>query len=149
MTSFIHKSKVKQSKVHLPPLSSPPKRREEGGEKLDAADAGGRGGGSLFGPSEVETVTAPKGKRSRAAHVLTQADIDALSPPDDGVDRNFSGLMENLRLYKIPFKQQYAIITMSNYGAKYGPIWVALGELRAARNIRMPGLFLISCLRHK
>ena len=32
---------------------------------------------------------------------MTQEEIDNLQPPSDGTQRNFEGLLENLRSYKI------------------------------------------------
>ena len=48
---------------------------------------------------------------------MTQEEIDNLQPPSDGTQRNFEGLLENLRSYKIPPSEQYAIILKSNFGA--------------------------------
>lgn len=75
----------------------------------------------------------------------TQETIDALLPPADGTVRNFDGLLYNLRSYKIPPAEQYAIIRKSNFGAIGGRIWKGIATLRASGGkIKLPGRYLLS-----
>jgi hypothetical protein len=71
--------------------------------------------------------------------------IDALSPPDDGVQRNFDGLKESLNLFHIPADEQYTIICRSNFGQIGHPMWRGFATLRSAKNgIHLPGRYLLS-----
>ena len=75
----------------------------------------------------------------------TDEDIDGMEPPADGQKRNFHGLKENLRLFKIPVPEQYAIIRKSNYGLIGHPVWKGCMELRSKfSRIHSPSKFLLS-----
>lgn len=89
---------------------------------------------------------APRTKRE-----YTQQDIDAMTPPADGVRRNLDGLRENLRLWRVPPGEQYAIVLKSNFGAIGHPLWQGFYTLRASRGkIRQPGKYLLSlCCRRQ
>lgn len=66
-------------------------------------------------------------------------------PPADGVKRNFRGLLENLRQFRIPPDEQYAIICRSNYGAIGHSVWRGFCVLReSGGKIRLPGRYLLS-----
>lgn len=99
----------------------------------------------------ASTTPSPAAAPSSAAgKVWTQARIDALQPPEDGVPRNFDGLRDNLRLYRIPPAEQYAIISLSNYGAIGGKVWKGLAQLRISNGkIRLPGRFLLSVVNNR
>jgi hypothetical protein len=147
--SIVKNSIEEYRKENLPPQSPHLERMEEG--ELDAADpsAGGGGtadaGGNLLVGGRARTAAHPRGGRE-----WTQADIDALQPPADGVDRNLDGLRENLLLLHVPPAEQYAIIDLSGYGAKGGVVWLALSEMRK-RNWKpnAPGRYLLSLLNKR
>ena len=68
-------------------------------------------------------------------------------PPCDGVQRNFQGLTDNLRLYKVPPSEQYAIILKSNFGAIGNPVWKGFNTIRGSNGkIRLPGHYLLSII---
>lgn len=78
---------------------------------------------------------------------LAQEDVDLLQPPSDGTRRNFEGLVENLRTYKIPPAEQYAIILKSNFGAIGDPVWKGLSVVRDSHGkIKLPGRYLLSVI---
>lgn len=86
---------------------------------------------------------APLKKRK----VLTQEDIDSIQVPEDGTQRNFQGLIENLQLYKVPPSEQYAIILKSNFGAIGNPVWKGIGTIRGSNGkIKLPGHYLLSVI---
>lgn len=77
--------------------------------------------------------------------ILTQEDVDALVPPADGLKRNYSGLLENLRLFGIPPEEQYALIRKSNFGLIGHSVWKGFSTLRSAGGkIKCPGRYLLS-----
>ena len=78
---------------------------------------------------------------------LTQEDIDRMQVPPDGCPRNFSGLLENLRLFRVPPAEQYAILLKSNYGEIGGDIWKGFSVIRGSGGkIKLPGHYLLSVL---
>lgn len=82
---------------------------------------------------------------STEKRLWTQADIDRLQPPDDGLPRNLEGLRLNLREHRIPPAEQRAIILMSNFGVIGHPVWRGFGALRESHGkIRQPGRYLLS-----
>lgn len=87
------------------------------------------------------------GKYLKSRTAVTQEDIDCLQPPCDGVQRNFQGLTDNLRLYKVPPSEQYAIILKSNFGAIGNPVWKGFNTIRGSNGkIRLPGRYLLSII---
>ena len=100
------------------------------------------------GDSGTATGEAPGEDDKRSAHsrhVRTAADIDALAPPADGLKRNYEGLLENLRRFRIPPDEQYAIIRRTNYGVIGHPVWRGFFTLReAGGKIKLPGRYLLS-----
>lgn len=87
------------------------------------------------------------GKYLKSRTAVTQEDIDCLQPPCDGVQRNFRGLTDNLRLYKVPPSEQYAIILKSNFGAIGNPVWKGFNTIRGSNGkIRLPGHYLLSII---
>lgn len=88
-------------------------------------------------------------KPAKKKRELTQSDIDRMQAPADGHPRNLSGLLENLRLYRIPPSEQYAIVLKSNYGEIGGKVWKGFGVIRAsAGKIKLPGHYLLSILNN-
>ena len=121
--SNVKKRQPKQS-IENPPLQSPP---DGGGAKGTPDGEDGKG-------------CADKGRRT-----WTQTDIDALRPPADGKKRNFDGLRDNLRLFRIPPDEQYAIIRRSDYGAIGHSVWRGFCTLRdSGGKIKLPGKYLLS-----
>lgn len=110
------------------------------------AAAGGSTSCGKGAGEEAATAVAPRTKRE-----YTQQDIDAMTPPADGVRRNLDGLRENLRLWRVPPGEQYAIVLKSNFGAIGHPLWQGFYTLRASRGkIRQPGKYLLSlCCRRQ
>ena len=75
-------------------------------------------------------------------------EVGCLQPPQDKVQRNFDGLIYNLRLYPIPPAEQYAIVCKSNFGAIGHPVWQGFYDLRNCHGkIRLPGRYLLSLCR--
>ena len=74
----------------------------------------------------------------------TREDIERLEPPADGLKRNFEGLKENLRLFRIPIPLQYAIICKTGYGLIGHPVWKGFVELHNKfGKFHSPGNFLL------
>ena len=123
--SIVQHSTEQHSIAHpLPPAASP------------------AGGGARPSPPCPAGGTAPAARKAR---VYTQEDIDALTPPPDGLPRNLDGLRENLRLWHVPLPEQYAIVLKSNFGAIGHPLWKGFYALRASHGkIRQPGKYLLS-----
>ena len=87
------------------------------------------------------------GKILKRRKVMTQEEIDNLQPPSDGTQRNFEGLLENLRSYKIQHSEQYAIILKSNFGAIGNPVWKGFSNIRGSNGkIKLPGHYLLSVI---
>lgn len=134
------KRKEKEKKENI--LPNPPSA--EGGD-----EEGRRSEGDLY--SEVTgdgNVREEEAKRTaRKKRDLTQEDIDRMQVPSDGCPRNFSGLLDNLRLYRIPPTEQYAIVLKSNYGEIGGVIWKGFSVIRdSGGKIKLPGHYLLSVL---
>ena len=136
--STLIKRKEKERKENI--LPNPPFAKggdeEEGSEGEKVAE--GAGGGMR---EECDQRSAKK-KRN-----LTQEDIDRMQAPPDGCPRNFSGLLENLRLFRVPPAEQYAIVLKSNYGEIGGDIWKGFSVIRGSGGkIKLPGHYLLSVL---
>lgn len=105
------------------------------------------GGGCIGEQKEMvsaseEPVAMPGRTSSRQ---WTDADIDALTPPADGLNRNLEGLRDNLRRLRVPLPEQYAIILKSNFGIIGHPLWRGFYALRESHGkIRQPGRYLLS-----
>lgn len=81
-------------------------------------------------------------------HEWTDADVNALQPPRDGLRRNLEGLIFNMRQYRIPPQEQYAIVLKSNFGVIGHPLWKGFFDLRQSHGkIRQPGKYLLSLCR--
>ena len=78
--------------------------------------------------------------RSAICHEETESDAGRYP-------RNFSGLLENLRLFRVPPAEQYAIVLKSNYGEIGGDIWKGFSVIRGSGGkIKLPGHYLLSVL---
>ena len=137
-STFI-KRKEKERKENIlpnPPFAKGGDEEEEGSEGEKVAE--GAGGGMR---EECDQRSATR-KRN-----LTQEDIDRMQVPPDGCPRNFSGLLENLRLFRVPPAEQYAIVLKSNYGEIGGDIWKGFSVIRGSGGkIKLPGHYLLSVL---
>ena len=105
----------------------------------------------LLFPLDGETERSPEEGPSAAPgrtggrKLWTPEALERLVPPADGVKRNFRGLLENLRQFRIPPDEQYAIICRSNYGAIGHSVWRGFCVLReSGGKIRLPGRYLLS-----
>ncbi|MDR0891326.1 MAG: DUF4373 domain-containing protein [Mediterranea sp.] len=147
--SIVQNSIEENRKENLPPQSPHlPERMEEG--ELDAADpsAGGGGGTADAGGGSLREGRPKTPAHPRGGREWTQADIDALRPPADGVERNLDGLRDNLLRLHVPPAEQYAIINLSNYGAKGGAVWMAFSEMRNKNwKPRLPGKYLLAVIQ--
>ena len=92
---------------------------------------------------EPDAAVPPKGS-SKPVKEWTREDIERLEPPADGLKRNFDGLKENLRLFRIPIPLQYAIICKTGYGLIGHPVWKGFVELHNKfGKFHSPGNFLL------
>ena len=113
---------IAENSKEYPPLGSP---------------TGGRGG---EGEEEI-----PVSRRSAPRKTWTDEEISRLTPPADGLQRNLDGLIYNLRQFRVPPPEQYAIICKSNFGVIGHPMWKGFGTLRESNGkIRQPGHYLLS-----
>ena len=77
-----------------------------------------------------------------------ELDIDRLTPPDDGVPRNFSGLRQRLHSLGATSAEIIRIFLLSNYGQIGHPVWAALAALRSGTGIKMPIPFIFARLKY-
>lgn len=71
-------------------------------------------------------------------------------PPDDGIKRNYEGLLRWMEDNHVPVGIQHQIVWYSNYGAINDPVWKFIAEIdRLKGKIKMPGSFLLSRLRNQ
>lgn len=99
--------------------------------------------------AEEEEALAGDGKSPAAGpRIWTMDDVRRLQPPQDGLKRNFSGLLLNLSLYNVPPQEQYALALKSGFGLIGHPVWRGFEPLRCSRGkIREPGKYLLSLCR--
>lgn len=136
-THSIAQHSIAQYSKKNPLLSGSPGGETEDADKMSAED---------ISSQEVET---PRGKKAQAhrsaCHEWTEEEIAGMQPPGDGTKRNFDGLLYNLRQFRIPPQEQYAIILKSNFGAIGHPLWKGFYTLRDSHGkIRQPGRYLLS-----
>ena len=99
----------------------------------------------IAGRVKEEVADEHRGEEKSARPVYTQADVDALMAPADGLPRNLDGLRLSLKQWHISTAEQYAIVLRSNFGAIGHPLWQGFYTLRASKGkIRQPGKFLLS-----
>ncbi len=86
-----------------------------------------------------------KGAAPHVPRQWTLEDVERLQPPQDGLERNLEGLKINLKQFRIPPKEQYAIILKSNYGVIGHPVWKGFYQLRGSYGkIHSPARYLLS-----
>ena len=136
-STFI-KRKEKERKENI--LPNPP--FVKGGDEEEGSE-GEEGAEETGGGMREEYDQRPARKKQS----LTQEDIDRMKAPSDGCARNFSGLLENLRLFHVPPAEQYAIVRKSNYGEIGSDIWKGFSVIRGSGGkIKLPGHYLLSVL---
>lgn len=70
------------------------------------------------------------------------------TPPDDGIRRNPTGILERLQQLRIPPKEIEQLLLLCRYGEIGHPIWALLEDIRLSRGkITMPGRFLLARLK--
>ncbi len=74
-------------------------------------------------------------------------DLSSLSPPEDGTNRNFPGLVDFLNKYPFSVNEKKKIIIVTNYGEVGHPIWQLFLHVAGNREIKMPDRFIISKLK--
>lgn len=90
----------------------------------------------------------PQGKIEEVSFKL----LESLPAPDDGIDRNYEGLIKLLMLYNISVDMAIPIIKHSNYGevsqypAPPPTFWKAIVEIQKG-GIHSPGEFILSKFR--
>lgn len=129
-----------------PSLISPEAERgnpESKDEGKKGEEVRGKSGGKEEISLAKNTVASPPTQRRE----WTNETLSALQPPTDGIERNYDGLLYNLRLWGIPPSEQYAIIRKSNFGAIGGAVWKGFCTLRdSCGKIKMPGRYLLSVM---
>ena len=92
-------------------------------------------------------IAAGQPKQKAIRKLWTLQEIEQLTPPDDGVKRNFEGLVHELRMLRIEPNEQYAIVCKSNYGIIGHRVWKVMSDMRTiGSKIKMPGRFILSKL---
>lgn len=117
----------------------------------DAGDGATASGSGSVAAAPAATGTVPRRPstaRTSTRREWTDADVAALTPPADGMKRNYDGLLLNLRQFRIPPQEQYAIILKSNFGVIGHPLWRGFFTLRDSHGkIKQPGHYLLSLCR--
>lgn len=133
-------NKIKENKIkEYPLLNSSPEKTGR------TAAAGGNPAVGKEETAEATLSSAPPAAPARQRREWTQADIDRLQPPADGLRRNLDGLIYSLRQYGIPPQEQYAIVLKTNFGIIGHPMWRGFEALRTSHGrIRQPGRYLLS-----
>lgn len=68
-----------------------------------------------------------------------------LTPPDDGIDRNWEGLKENLEGWNLPPSLVSRLAKFSNFGQIGHPVWKAIGKISTS-NIKNKAAYIEKCL---
>lgn len=86
---------------------------------------------------------------NKASPLENEIEIPDVAPAfNDGVRRNYGGLLESLRLFKASNVEMSQIILLSNYGEIGHPVWKYIAEVRNNSKIQMPARFILSRLRN-
>lgn len=134
--SIAQQSTAQQSIAHPLPQAGSPETGCPGEETPPAAAVGG---------GTTSVIQAPPLHGSRGGRLYTQADVDAMMPPADGLPRNLDGLRHSLRQWRVPPAEQYAIVLKTNFGVIGHPLWRGFYTLRSSHGkIRQPGRYLLS-----
>ena len=79
---------------------------------------------------------------------LSEKPAFSLKPPQDGIRRNPTGILDRLQELRIPPKEIEQLLLLCRYGEIGHPIWQLLDEIRRSRGkITMPGRFLLARLK--
>ena len=144
-THSIAQHSIAQQSIENPLLNSSPVGAAAGDAALKSAEEGEE----EISPERgiADNPAKPTGRGGKRKE-WTLEDLSRLQPPRDGMQRNFDGLLCNLRLYAIPPAEQYAIVCKSNFGVIGHPVWRGFYELRGCHGkIRQPGHYLLSLCR--
>lgn len=118
--SQIKEKEIKEKEIKHPPLTPPSEKRGKG-----TAASPGSGGG------------VPSKK--------TDMGILPLPPNLPPAERNYDGMVEALRLRKIPVNEINDILRLSQFGLIGHPAWKAIFRVSSAPwNFRLPGRYIIS-----
>lgn len=141
-TQSIEKHSIAKHRKENSPLLSPP----NGGRLTsDVASAVRQRRGMPMALTDDDGTAGDSGSVSAGA--CTDADIDRLCPPPDGLKRNLEGLVLSLRQFDITPAEQRDIIVGCNYGLIGHPVWKGICMLRRERSgIKRPGRYLLSLL---
>lgn len=144
-THSIAQNSIAQHTKEYPLLNSSPEVGTQGDADQKSAEGKKEENFSRERVAANDTkATSRSGKRKE----WTTEEVGCLQPPQDKVQRNFDGLIYNLRLYPIPPAEQYAIVCKSNFGAIGHPVWQGFYDLRNCHGkIRLPGRYLLSLCR--
>jgi len=146
-THSIAQNSIAQQSIENPLLNSSPGGGTVGNAALKSAEEGEE---EIFPEEGVTDNPVKSSGRGGKRKEWTLEEIARLQPPLDGMQRNFDGLLCNLRLYPIPPAEQYAIICKSNFGVIGHPVWRGFYELRGCHGkIRQPGHYLLSLCRDR
>ncbi|MBO4984254.1 MAG: DUF4373 domain-containing protein [Bacteroides sp.] len=152
--SKAQQSKAQQSKKNSLLKGSPMSGGTPSGRKEEVKE------GELFPEEEeleevpettesAETVEDSAASSASVKGCCTEADLDKLQPPTDGVQRNLDGLRLTMTQFRISPSEQRAIILKSNFGQIGHPVWRGFPELRNSRGkIKYPGRFLLSLCKN-
>ena len=83
----------------------------------------------------------PNGGNEEEVEILK---YDSLKLPDDGVNRNYKGLLDNLRFFCCSDDEIKQIIVASNFGEIGHKVWKIFKEINSG--IKIPGKFILSRL---
>ena len=118
--SQIKEKEIKEKEIKHPPLTPPSEKRGKG------TAASPRSGGGV--PSKK-----------------TDTGILSLPPNLPPAERNYDGMVEALRLRKIPVNEINDILRLSQFGLIGHPAWKAIFRVSSAPwNFRLPGRYIIS-----
>jgi hypothetical protein len=92
--------------------------------------------------NDIPPLTPPKGVVEEDENF----DFSSLEIPDDGCNRNFSGLLRNLEMYHFSVREKKQVIALTNYGEIGHPVWNLLLFEAKQPGIKMPRLFILKRL---
>jgi len=98
----------------------------------------------LKGKTETKLNTPPLPPRGKDEGEISECFPS--NPPDDGIRRNYPGLLRELETMKCPPDEKKQIVLLSNFGEIGNQVWGVLAEIRGNSGIRMPGKFILSRL---
>ena len=148
-TQNVHIGTYSIAKQSINTPSSPPTKGEDVGGNNPSVEVPGRTHAGTPLHQVVSRVLKPApAKRARTGRPATQEEIDCMVPPHDGVERNYSGLLENFMRYRLDPPLQKYLIHKSDFGRKGHPIWKVLLEMSTmGPRLQSPPAYLLSQLK--